>query len=132
MWHPEETESNTTLVQSESKAASVQNPMLVFEHVYREIDHLFEALYRRYDATFDDLADFLRHREPNVLDRIQTFESQIDSDVYGTFRDGRLSDTQFRHWKQRLEMWASTLRSALRLFEVSQYGEEMVTLDLYN
>ncbi len=132
MWHPEQTESNTTLVPSEPKAASVQNPMLVFEHVYREIDLLFEALYRRYDATFDDLVGFLRDREPEVLDRIQESESLIDSDVYGEFRAGRLVDTQFRHWKHCLDTWANTLRSALRLFEVSQYGEEMVTLDLHN
>ena len=101
----------------------LKNPCLVFEKTLQDIQDVFIRLEARYDTSFEDLVQFLQEQKPTLAARIDRYQDQIDNDVYGRFREGRLTSKQYQSWEKKLEKWKSAIIAAVRNFELSRFGE---------
>jgi hypothetical protein len=105
----------------------IQNPGLVFENVFREINTIFKSLFKQYGATFSDFDSFLTTKEPEIKANLTKLEQKINSNVYGLFRNSQLSTAEYNSWQKSLIEWKKLHLSALRFFEICEFGHDMVT-----
>ena len=115
-----------TITKEIKKPKRIANPSLLLQRVMLEIDTIFSGFYEHYGATSNDFELFMQKNLPGTAKKITDFEQMVDTDIYDRFKKKRLSYKSFSAWQKSLHSWRDALVSALRYFELDQFGEDMV------
>ena len=121
--------SESTLIKKQPgrRKAQIQNPHLIFEKAKQDIDVLFERLYEHHQACYSDFDHYVRMHEPKIMCELENLYEHLDTDIYGAFRQGRLSFKQYGLWRRTLHRWVDLMRSAVRFYEMACFGKNLVT-----
>ncbi|MBN1541820.1 hypothetical protein JW992_06710 [candidate division KSB1 bacterium] len=105
---------------------STDSPLQLFERTAAQISQVFVKFKSQYGMEAADFYGDLQEREPHIARRLELLEAGIDSDIAGRCQNGQAHDGELQTWRERVFAWKELLLSALRLYEISHFGEEIL------
>ena len=92
----------------------LENPRIRFEMVYQEVGSERGKLLIQYGVSWTEMISELRGQQGNLVDRYDALSDEINSDIYGRYSKGILSQNELQSYYEKLLAWKS---ASLALFE---------------
>ena len=103
--------------QSGTAPRTVENPLPRHDMVFNEIQEESRRVMIKKGVSWAELLDGAGKIAPELTDMVLRLCDEIDTDVYGRYVDGTLTQEELEEYYQKLDRWKRLSLEMLQVFE---------------
>ncbi len=101
--------------QNKATAEEVENPLPHFEMIFKQIEEKRREVMIQQRVSWAELLDGAARVAPALTELVIRLSEEIDTDIYGRYVDGTLTQQELEAFYEKLDQWK---RLSLKLFQL--------------
>ena len=102
---------------SETASQGVENPLPRFEMVFNQVQEESRRVMIEQGVSWAELLDGAGRFAPTLTNMVLRLSDEIDSDVYGRYVDGTLTQEELDEYYEKLDKWRRLSCEMLQVFQ---------------